>query len=83
MVSWCVACKCHHNTKDKNLSLTLPRNGKTVKIWKNIKNFTDLPKIIALCKKHFHESYFDKCVNLRRRQMNSKDEFMFNFAFDF
>ena len=40
----------------------------------------DLPKIIiALCEEHFDESCFGKSGDLRRRLINSKDEFKFNF----
>ena len=78
MVSWCVAYICR-NTKNKNPNLTyfsLPRNRKIDKIWENRINRTDLPKIIALCKEHFEESWFNKSVDLKRRLMNSKDEFV-------
>ena len=35
----------------------------------------------VLCEELFEQSYFDKSVDLRRRLMNSKDEFTFSFAF--
>ena len=85
MVSCCVTYKCH-STQDNNPNLTffsLPRNGKNAKIWENRINHTDLPKIIALCEEYFQEPCFSKSVDLRRRLMNSKDEFMFNFDFLF
>ena len=37
-------------------------------------NHTDLSKIIALCKEHFEESYFDKSVDLRRRLININEQ---------
>ena len=37
-------------------------------------NHTDLRKIIALCKEHFEESYFDKPVHLRRRLININEQ---------
>ena len=36
---------------------------------------------IALCEEHFEESCFGKSGDLRRRLINSKDEFKFNFIF--
>ena len=37
-------------------------------------NHTDLPKIIALCKEHFEESYFNKSVDLKRRFINITEQ---------
>ena len=37
--------------------------------------------IIPLCEEHFEESCFIKSVDLKRRLVNSKDEFIFNFVF--
>ena len=55
--------------------------GKLLKYEKNVINCTDLCKIIALGEEHFEQSCFDISVDLRRRLMNSKDEFMFYFVF--
>ena len=49
--------------------------GKLLKYEKNVINCTDLCKIIALGEEHFEQSCFDISVDLRRRLMNSKDEF--------
>ena len=65
MVSWCVTCKFHHNTKDKNPNLTfysLARNGKIVKIRKNRINRADLPKKIAMCSSSHPEVFCKKGV---------------------
>ena len=66
MVSYCVGYNCC-NTKNRNANLTifsLLRNRKIVKIWKNITNHTDLPKIITLCEELFDEFSFSKSADL-------------------
>ena len=50
-------------------------------MWKKRINRTDLRKVIALCEEHFEESCFDKSIDVRRKLMNSKDEFKFDFVF--
>ena len=77
MVSWWVAYKCC-NTKNKNPNLTffsLLIKTKIAKIWKNRINRTDFPKIMDRWEERLEESYLNKYVDLRRRLMNSKDEF--------
>lgn len=40
-----------------------------------------MPQVIALCEEQFEETCFDKSVDLRRRLINSNDEFKFDFVF--
>ena len=60
-----------HKQQQSQLDLfRLLTNRKIVKVWKN------------KSRKLFEEFCFNKSVDLRKRLMNSKDEFMFKFVFD-